>query len=429
MSINLQLLPKGSGFQDPQPCIDPETGKPYTFGHLDSRILSDSSWWAAWVGNIHDNTPAGGLGRGCGLVTGGRGNFISEDGSIGVQGFTSSRQYDQPVDDGISQGCLALQAWALSNNFNWYYINENIPDPNNPNETIKVRVQKAKMPTWGAYIEARQYANGNSSPGQPNYTSGATFGLEIDLACYGNVASPVKVYGNPLYLDSDGLATQDTRAYNLALGTGGGDLAPAAGDPPITDASACIVMGSNNFVTEHDGKKFAKYLRGIVIRGEGIREPAYEAIVMASDYNICWYRYLGLDYVNREVLGASISGDATGNGSQMALSLMASNADGVQQEIAFNRYSDNSFSPQYPNISLGSPTPDNQWAELWTKKLILPTTAAGGNVDGNGKPQYNGYTGEVRIAVGSVKRRLYICLGDNPDDPGNSLWGRINITV
>ena len=203
-------------------------------------------------------------------------------------------------------------------------------------------------------------------------------------------------------------------------------MTPVAGDPPITDASASIVIGSNNYQTTHDGKQYAKYLRGIVIRGDGIREPAYEALVMASDYNICWYRYLGLDYNNREILGASISGDETGNASQMALSFISTASNGDQKEICFNDIqAENAFAPVTDDISLGSTV--KKWNNLWAKqvnaeRLISPTTAEGGAVDANGKPTYSGQVGELRLSQGSARRRLYICLG-------GTTWGGVNITV
>lgn len=326
MSIELNLLPKESiGYQEKDPCGN-------KFGVLDSRISSQSSWWKTWAESTYWNTPYNGAtnpARGCGLVNSGRGNFISEDGSIGVQGLTASNQYTLPTNWGIPQGCIGVQAWAINNNFKYYTDGS----------------AKAKMPVWGVYVEARQYANKNSSPGQPDYAAGATFGMEIDLATYGDIATPVEPYGAPIYIDpADNFPTIDNRAFNLGLGVGGGQLKALPGDPQLSDASCCINMGSNGV----EGPNQAKYKRGIIIRAGGIREPKYEAIVMASDYNICWFK-------PNNVMGASISGDDTGNGPQMALSFIATNASGVQQEIRFNdKDANNAFVSMSNAVTLGN---------------------------------------------------------------------------
>lgn len=426
MSVELSIAPPTASFSTVTPCGQ-------KINYIDSKIVCQASWMANWFADLSLNTPLAtnlSIGRlNCGASISSRGNFIGdvasykrgpsglynviEASSSGITSWVSSSSFPDP--DGYSpipQGCISNSAYA----FNDKYANfqELIPGLN--------WTYSAKMPVWGLYVEVRQHAK---KDGISTLTSGSTYGMEIDVISYGDGSDRIYPYGDPSYnLPDQSKVIQTERTIGIILSSGGGNLKAPNDQPQITDTTCAILVNGNGY--SENGQYFgAKWKSGIVFSNTALKGPDFEAIAMCDKHKVNWYKSRdpnANDGSGRNQLGASVYGDATGNGNQMALSLVASNADGVQQEIAFNKYADNALCPQYPNISLGSSTPDNQWAELWTKKLIIPSTQGGGNVDGNGKPQYAGYTGEVRLAVGSVKRRLYICLGGNT-------WGRINITV
>lgn len=261
--------------------------------------------------------------------------------------------------------------------------------------------------------------------------TGAVFPASSEFVCNIQIVNGFATISNinPTY-DENGAEVGSNRPYKgeVIILAAGGNFDPTT----IISEPIDIGGGSWTCYTSPSSQNFSnqpavvahstRYLSGIIFGREAIDANTNEAIALFSGHKINWYSS------TNQTPSAYVKSEQDRLFGGMKMSFSAKNGFDIEYGFTIDSEQTAVLPFNDKSLSLGSST--LKWGDLWSGSIIIPTTKEGGDIDANGKPLYNGYTGEIRFATGSTRNRLYICVkgGKNPDDPP-SVWGRINITV